>query len=76
MKGNTGELYWVLSQLPSCYPEYVSFDCPRMLRVLSRIIADEKQAEVEDPEARRLARLRRAQEQWAEARDRDRWRAA
>jgi hypothetical protein len=47
-----------------------------MLRVLSRIIADEKQAEVEDPEARRLARLRRAQEQWAEARDRDRWRAA
>ena len=54
VKGNTGELYCVLSQLPSCYPEYVSFDCPRMLRVLSRIIADEKQAEVEDPEARRL----------------------
>ena len=47
--------------------EYVSFDRPRVLRVLSRIIADldelagypaiadEEQAAVEDPEAQTLA---------------------
>ena len=51
--------------------EYVSFDRPRVLRVLSHIIADldelagyppiadEEQAEVEDPEARRARHRRR-----------------
>jgi hypothetical protein len=51
--------------------EYVSFDRPRVLRVLARIIADhdelagfpaiaaEEQAEVDDPEARRARHRRR-----------------
>jgi hypothetical protein len=54
--------------------EYVSFDRPRVLRVLSHIIADldelagyppiadEEQAEVEDPEARRARHRRRLAE--------------
>ena len=51
--------------------EYVAFDHPRVLRVLARIIADlselagyppiadEEQADVEDPEARRARHRRR-----------------
>ena len=68
-----GELV-VVNLRPETDPEteYVAFDRPRVLRVLDRIIADllagyppiadEEQAEVEDPEARRARHRRRLAE--------------